>query len=354
MPNGDARRHAWSECGPQVIAVETVIGNEHHRGVRSGKLDQPMQHHVMNLISHIHDVLIDLKILVPNPIHFRRMIGHEIMAYLIECPEINGHEVPFGIGFHHIRRGRLNRIGLGQFLRELVEPPILRLVHLMSPRHKCTQHVIAGHFPRTHPQRIEFRSQRFRPVGSRHRWRPGGGRCAWSDTPEMAEHIRNHPAVQPALALRAEPSDDMAPQPALAEHLPQRAALSGGGGNGDHFPAGRVHLRETLHAMMIGHLARGNGRPQHRRKLRLQRRQIARSPALDQSRDRGELSAIQQRVDQLPIGGIPSHEQKAFLNGHVPEEWKKASRASIRAGRGKPKLRSGSGPLAAGDQATRT
>ena len=114
------------------------------------------------------------------------------------------------------------------------------------------------------------------------------------------------------LALGGKPTHDMAAQTPLAEHFPQGAALTRGRGDWHHRAVPWVHLGETRHAMVIGHLARGDRGPQHRRELRLECGEVATHPAFDEVRHAGQLARIEKRVDDFPIRGIPADEEEFF------------------------------------------
>ena len=45
VPDGDPGRHARRELGPQVVAVEAVIGDHHHGRIGAGELHEPLEKH---------------------------------------------------------------------------------------------------------------------------------------------------------------------------------------------------------------------------------------------------------------------------------------------------------------------
>ena len=110
---------------------------------------------------------------------------------------------------------------------------------------------------------------------------------------------------------------DMTAQATFAYQFPNGLALSRRRRHGHHLPAHRIHPIETLHAVMLGHLPRGDGGPQHGRQLRFQRGQIPTRPTLDKMCNSWEIRLVEEGVDEFPIGGIPTDEEQAFQGGYV-------------------------------------
>ena len=104
------------------------------------------------------------------------------------------------------------------------------------------------------------------------------------------------------LSVRGKPADDMAPQTTFAENLPKRAALPCRGGDGHDGAGAGVNFRESRHAVVIGHLPRGDARPEHRGELRLERGQVATGACLDKPGEARKLTGIEERMDDLPVG----------------------------------------------------
>ena len=320
VPHGDAGGHAGGELRPQVIAVKPVIGHQHDRRVRTGEVDQPLQHHVVGTVGAIDDVLIHLEIRLRDARHLGRMVVHEKMADLIDRPEIDRHEIPLRIALHQVTGGRLHRVGLGQFLRQTLQAAVALLIDLRAIRHESADH-LAGDVGRGDPPVVEFGRQLRRPVGAGHRLRPFGWVHLGGHAFDVAIHVGNQLAVEPLFALGGEPAHHMAAESLLAQHFPQRLALAGRGGHRDDPATHRIDLGETFHTVVIGHFAGGDGRPQHRRKLRLERREIAADAALDKPGHAGEFPCVEQRVDQFPIGGIPADEQEALFHSRGGRKW---------------------------------
>jgi hypothetical protein len=201
---------------------------------------------------------------------------------------------------------------LGQFASQHPEAFVFLLVHLVRFGDEETDHLVRIDVMRADAQLVEFLVQFRRPIGAGRRRRPVGRRLVGAGWLHVAEHVRDHLARQVAFALRGKPADHMAAQSAFGEDFPHRAAAARGGRDRHDRFAARVHLGKTRHTVMVGHLARGDRRPEHGRKLRLQRGDVAARSRLDQPRHPGQMPRIDHRMHDLPIGGIPSDKEKAF------------------------------------------
>ena len=67
--------------------------------------------------------------------------------------------------------------------------------------------------------------------------------------------------------------------------------------------------------MFIGAFAGADGIPEHRRKNRLQSRDIAHHAFIDELGQHRHLAALDQRIDHFPIRRIPANEQNLFHSG---------------------------------------
>ena len=70
-----------------------------------------------------------------------------------------------------------------------------------------------------------------------------------------------------------------------------------------------------MHSVLVRTLARGDRRPQHRRKHWLQRGQVPHRAAIDQLLKVRHLARIQQRMNGFPVRAVPADEQEFFLFG---------------------------------------
>lgn len=105
---------------------------------------------------------------------------------------------------------------------------------------------------------------------------------------------------------------------ALAFKPQERIRELGPARGGQHRAHARVvgpRLDETPHAMLVGDLAGGNGGPHDRRHGRVQARQVADAALLHQGLQGRHLPGIQQRVNQLPVGGVPADQEDLARQG---------------------------------------
>ena len=72
----------------------SVIRTENEGSILPGKLHQPPQHKVVELVASRHHVPIDFKLLPANVGHARRVILHEAVAEVIDGIVIDSHKVP--------------------------------------------------------------------------------------------------------------------------------------------------------------------------------------------------------------------------------------------------------------------
>ena len=112
--------------------------------------------------------------------------------------------------------------------------------------------------------------------------------------------------------VAGKPRDDVRGEPGLRQDIPDR--LTGAAGAGDGAYAGEVGQRfdEAADAMLIGPLACGNGVPKHWREHRLDGRQVAADPAIDQAGERRQFPLRQQRPNHFPIRGVPADQEDSL------------------------------------------
>ena len=65
--DGRPRRLARHASRTKVIAVETVVGDQDYRGFRFDHPQQRPQQHVVKPVSALHDLLVDLEVLLRGP-----------------------------------------------------------------------------------------------------------------------------------------------------------------------------------------------------------------------------------------------------------------------------------------------
>ena len=85
--------------GPEVIRVESVIGNQDHGGVLAGEVQEGPEHHVVEAVPAFHDPLVDLEVLFLDEGLSRRVVLHETVTEVIDPVVVHRHEVP-GLELH--------------------------------------------------------------------------------------------------------------------------------------------------------------------------------------------------------------------------------------------------------------
>ena len=142
VPDGDPGRHAGRELRPQVIAVKAVVGDEDDRRLGAGELHEPAEEEIVELVDPGDDLLIELEVGLGDPLHPRRMVGHEHVADLVDRAVVDRHEIPVGLGLEQIRGGVVGGAGFGEFFGEPPESLVLRLIDRVGRRHEEPDQVV--------------------------------------------------------------------------------------------------------------------------------------------------------------------------------------------------------------------
>lgn len=109
--------------------------------------------------------------------------------------------------------------------------------------------------------------------------------------------------------MSSKPTEHMTAHARLGADIPQRLDLAGGAGDRMKRAGVGIRFDEAQNAMFVGTLAGSDGVPQHGRKDRPQGCDIAHHAVIDQAFERGHVSLVEQRVDDLPVGSIPTDEE---------------------------------------------
>ena len=70
-----------------------------------------------------------------------------------------------------------------------------------------------------------------------------------------------------------------------------------------------IGLGKAEDAMLVGALAGGDGGPQRGTQRGLEGGDVAHDALLDETGEVGHFSGVEQRMDDLPVGGIPADEE---------------------------------------------
>ena len=101
-------------------------------------------------------------------------------------------------------------------------------------------------------------------------------------------------------------------QSTLRQDVPERLGLARGTRGYAHAIAGWVWFNKVQDAVFVGRLASGDGGPQQRRKFGLHGAEVCPRPGRNECSEVGHLSARKQRVNDLPIGGVPTENQETL------------------------------------------
>lgn len=107
------------------------------------------------------------------------------------------------------------------------------------------------------------------------------------------------------------PIHDMAAQPGKLQQVPEGAAAAAGGGGQPQSLAIGGWLHEAENAVAIGRNAGDGTGPEQGRQPRLQAGQWRPTTPRQQASEVGQRPRLQQRVDQIPVGAVPTENQQA-------------------------------------------
>jgi hypothetical protein len=127
--------------------------------------------------------------------------------------------------------------------------------------------------------------------------------------------IRDHHAVDRLGGMTGPPADHDTAQAILIEDVPERFRFSGQVRDRLDAAAVLCGLGEAVNAVFERPFAGGDRSPQHRRKRWMQCRNLPHGAAFDEALDVGHFASVHERMDDLPVGGIPP-DQENFARGH--------------------------------------
>ena len=299
---GGTRRFVGQILRSQVVRVETMIRDDHDRGVIARELDHRAEHHVVKLVCAVHHVLVSLVVVGRDPVETGRVVLHESMAEVIDAVVVHRHEIP-GLQLHHRGRGGVNARSLRQYLGNLPEARILFLIDLRGVRNE-RKDLLRFQFRRVDPKFLQRLGQSWRMDGTGPH---GPGLAKGSDG--LLVMVRDHHPADGLGRMRGPPSDDVGALATLVEDVPDRLGPSSKIGYRSDGAGARIRLGESVDAMLVRALARGDRRPEHRRENRLERRKVAHDAVAHQPSEVRHLAGIEQRRDDLPIGSVPADQQ---------------------------------------------
>jgi len=108
MPGGGPGRLARGAARTLRTGFKTVVGAKDDCGIGPGEIKQSLEHHVVKSVGAFHDVFIDSKVLLSDPLQLGRVIGHEGVREMIDSIIVNSGEIP-GLVLHQRGRDRVDR-----------------------------------------------------------------------------------------------------------------------------------------------------------------------------------------------------------------------------------------------------
>ena len=325
---GDVQDHR-----PIGAGVEAVVGDQHHRDSVTAHGEQLAKQAVMRPVHAVHHVAVDAQVRRLHVRHARRAVLHEVVADGVDGVVEHHGAIP-RVAAQRLERGAVKRSHPGEFLGERGGTGIaargLRHVRKQLAQRIATD--VSGTYARRRNARRAFRAALARRVHQAIHHRPRRARCLGHLLHQQVAHAR---AVDGLRRVRCVPAHHVHAQPALREHVPERLRPARGARRDTHALPGRVRFHEVQDAVLVGGLPGGNGGPQDRRELRFQRAQVGAGADRHQARQVRHLPARQQRVDHLPVGGVPTEDQEALRRcGHeaiiLRKAWEACSHPAIK------------------------
>ena len=268
----------------------------------------------MEAVPAVHHVVIEFEVLFGDVGLARRMVLHEPVAEVIDLAEVGGDEVPRTVLHQPGRDGMVGQ-NAGDLAGDGFQPTVLVLVHFPVVGHEQLDRLRVDVL-RPHPQPRDLVAQL---VGKDAPPRQLGTIALVL----VAHHLSDDQLgdVRPVDRLGgvpAEPIDHVRRAPLLMQDVPDRLDLAVHRPERTRFAGGLVHLREAVDAVLVGPLAGGDGVPQHRTQVRLQRHQVAHHPPLDQRGQVRHLPLVHQRRSHLPVRRVPTNQQHLSITHGTP------------------------------------
>ena len=303
-----ARGFARNIAQAQIVRVKTVVRHQDHRRILACQLQQRAQHRIVVAVARLDAVVENPIIPVIHLRPLRRMVLHEPVPKVVDRVVIHAHQVP-RLVLDQCRRRRMDRRAIRDRLHQRLHPRILlRLVQLLTrhpvqPRQESPQ-IVLVQLGWVEPQLRQMLLQPFRM----NRPRLERPRLGWT----MGRLIivgNHHPLAQRLGRIGWPPADGDRVLVVLIENIPDRLGLTRKIRHGTDATTDGIGLGKPVDPVFVGPLARRDRSPQHRRQTRLQRRDVAHHPLLQETRQMRHLPRIQQRVNHLPISGIPADQE---------------------------------------------
>ena len=296
----------FRQIGAQVVAVETMIGQQDHRRPLARGLEQPPERRVVPLVHAVHHAAEEPLLALGDMRHLRRDELHEVMPDGVDRVEEDHRSVPRAIGTQRRNRGRLDRRRVRHQLDERLDSRVTKtdLVDLWQQ--------LAQHLARKRACALARRSHRLRERGRVHRARHKRPRCVLERGLALLQEIRHHAPANRLGRVRRIPAHHARLEPVLRQDVPESLRLAARRGRDPQPPALRLRLDEVQNPMLVRGLSRCDRTPKERRQLRLERPQIGAAAGIDQSPQHGHLPRRKQPIDDQPVCCIPTDNEQAL------------------------------------------
>ena len=312
MLRGGAGGLARDVAQAQVVRVETVVGHQDHGGVLAGQIEQAAEHGVVKNIAHFHAVVEDPEIPVAHLRPLRRVVLHEGVAEVVDGIVVNAHQVPRLVldqrGGGGVDAGAV-RDDLHQRLDARVDLRLVEVLtaHAIQAGQEGTQ-VVLGELRRVETQVLEVADE---PLGvDGFRLERPFFRLIGAAAVGLLIVVGDHHALGERLGgVGRPPADGDGVFPLLVEDVPDRLGLAREVGDGADAAGDGVRLGKAEDAVLVRALAGGDGGPQRGAQRRLEGGDVAHDALLQEAGEVGHFPGVEQRVDDLPIGGVPADEQ---------------------------------------------
>ncbi len=295
----------------QVVRVEAVVGHEDHGGVLTRESEQGAEHRIVIEVAHFHAVVEDLVVPVVHLRPLRRVIFHERVAEVVDGVVIDAHQVP-GLVLDQGGGGGVDAGAVRDDLGERLDARVLfRLVevlagHAVEAGQERTE-VVLVQLRGMEAEVLEVADEALRMDGFRLE-RPFVGLVAAAVG--FLVVVGNHHAVAERLGgVGRPPADGDGVFPLLVEDIPDGLGLAREIGDRADAAGDRVRLGEAEDTMLVRALAGGDGGPERGAERGLEGGDVAHHAFFKKARKVGHFAGVEQRVDDLPVRGVPADEQ---------------------------------------------
>ena len=268
--------------------MEAVITDEDHGRLGAGKLQKSAEHEIVIAIGRVNDLFVKLEVALAHPLEPRRVILHEAMAEVVDGVEVDRRKIPVGHLLKQVHRPPMDPGAFGDQLGERAEPLVFLLIDFRGLGDEVPQQIA-----------VELMGMEalVGEIGGKLRWVDG----ACSQRPRLAERgdrllemIGHHRAADRLGGGARPPADDERGVAGLVENVPDGLRFAGKNRDRADGARLRIGLGEAMDAVLEGALARGDARPEHRRKCGLKRGEISHHAVLHQPADMGHEPHVDQ------------------------------------------------------------